>query len=230
MADIVLVHGAFHGGWCWRTVGEALVADGHRVARPTLTGLADRRHLLSADVVLDTHIDDVINTIVYEEFDDVVLVVHSYGGMPGIGAADRIADRIAALVALDAIIPIDGYSSNAMRERSGAAWSMDASDPVAIPPPSSSVFGIPDHDSGRIDRLLTDHPAGTLTQPIRLTGAFESIRTKHYHRALEYDAPYMDDSAMRAEESGWMVRRHGIVHDMMITDPSWTLDAVRGAI
>jgi pimeloyl-ACP methyl ester carboxylesterase len=226
MTDIVLVHGAFHGGWCWREVADALTSHGHRVLRPTLTGLADRRHLLSPDVVLDTHIDDIIETIHFEELHEVVLVLHSYGGMPGIGAADRIADEVAALVLLDAVLPLDGYSSNGMRDRSGAAWSMEPLDPLAVAPPSSTVFGIAPADVAHIDALLTAHPSGTLEQPIALTGAYDRIATKHYHRALGYAAPYMDDSADRAEVAGWRVQRHDLVHDMMLTDPDWTVRAV----
>lgn len=231
MADIVLVHGAFHGGWCWHGVAAALAAEGHRVARPTLTGLGERRHLLSADVDLETHVADIVNAVVYEQMDDLVLVCHSYGGVPGVVAADRLADRTRALVLLDAMLPIDGLSSDDLRERSRPAWSMERSDDVAVPPPSSEVFGISGADRARIDALLTPHPAASLRRPARLTGAYARIPVKHFHRARGYAAPYFDDAAARAgAEGGWRVEFHDLVHDMMLTDPGWTVAAIRSAV
>ena len=226
MTDFVLVPGAFHGGWCWRQVADALLGAGHRVATPTLTGLADRRHLLAADVDLDTHIDDIVNTIRYAEMDDLVLVCHSFGGVPGVGAADRLAERIRALVLLDALLPVDGLSSSEVRERSGSAWSMELVGRVAVDPPSSTLFGIPSEECGRIDALLTPHPVGTLVSPIALTGAYETIGTKRYHRFLRYAAPYMDDSADRATAAGWHVERHDLGHDAMLVAPDWTATAL----
>lgn len=226
MADIVLVHGAFHGGWCWREVADGLTALGHRVVRPTLTGLGERRQLLGAGVDLDTHVADVVDAIVYEEMDDLVLVGHSYGGLPTVAAADRIAERVAALVLLDAMLPIDGLSSNQLRARTAVGWSMDLSDPVAVPVPSSAVFGVPEADQPRIDALLTPHPRGTLEQPVHLTGAFERIPVRHFHRFLRYEAPYFDDAADRAAAAGWRVERHDFPHDVMLTDPAWTVAAV----
>jgi pimeloyl-ACP methyl ester carboxylesterase len=231
MADIVLVHGAWHGGWCWQQVGERLVADGHRVARPTLTGLADRRHLLSASVNLDTHIADVVNTVVFEQFNDVVLVCHSYGGMPAVGAADQLADNVAALVLLDAMLPVNGRSSRDLRDQAAGATSLERSQPAAVPPLPASAFGIAPADQARTQALLTDHPGATFTQPIVLTGAYEHIGVKHYHRATRYQAGYFDDAAARAQASGgWVVRHHDLDHDMMLTDPDWTVAAITEAV
>src|ERR1700722_11535272 len=92
----VLVHGAWHGGWCWRRVADLLEARGHRVFTPTLTGLGERSHLMSADINLDTHIADVVNVLKWEGLNDVVLVAHSYGGWPVSGAIEQTLDRIAS--------------------------------------------------------------------------------------------------------------------------------------
>jgi pimeloyl-ACP methyl ester carboxylesterase len=108
MATFVLVHGAWHGSWCWKRVRKALQAEGHDVFTPTLTGIAERSHLISPQVDLDTHIADVVNLIRWEELTDVVLCGHSYGGCVITGAADRVAERIKALVYLDAFILGDG--------------------------------------------------------------------------------------------------------------------------
>jgi len=231
MAEVLLVHGAWHGGWCWREVADQLTAAGHRVVRPTLSGLADRSHLLSPAVNLDTHIADIVLTVEFEEMDEVVLVCHSYGGVPGVGAADRLADRCAALVLLDAMLPIDGMSSNEVRDRIGPARPLDLSHPLVVPPPSATVFGLTGSTARRVDALLTPHPLGTLTQPIRLTGAHEDIGVKRYHRATRYEAGYFDDAAQRASDQGtWQVSDHDLDHDMMLTDPAWTVATIEDAI
>ncbi len=104
----VLVHGGGHGGWCWQPVARRLCAAGHEVHTPTLTGLGERRHLLSSETGLDTHIEDVTQLLFHEDLRSVVLVGHSYGGMVITGVADRSPERIARLVYLDAAITAHG--------------------------------------------------------------------------------------------------------------------------
>ena len=106
----VLVHGAWGGGWAFRTVDSMLTAAGHHVYRPTLTGLGERVHLGTADVGLSTHITDIANVLLFENLHDVVLVGHSYGGMVITGVADRVPERIRHLVFIDALVPEDGES------------------------------------------------------------------------------------------------------------------------
>jgi pimeloyl-ACP methyl ester carboxylesterase len=110
MTTFVLVHGGGHGGWCYRKVAALLRAAGHEVFTPTLTGLGERRHLLTAATDLSTHITDIVNTLVYEDLHEVILAGHSYGGMVITGVADRAPDRIRELVYLDAAHPQDGQS------------------------------------------------------------------------------------------------------------------------
>src|SRR5664279_3610524 len=105
MTDFVLVHGAWHGGWCWRYVADRLQAHGHRVFSPTLTGLGERSHLLTADVGLDTHITDIVNVIRWEELHHAVLVGHSYAGYVVSGAAEQIAGQLKAVALIDAFLP-----------------------------------------------------------------------------------------------------------------------------
>ena len=104
----VLVHGAWHGGWCWRFVRDLLEKSGHRVHAPSLTGLGERKHLARPDIDLDTHIADIVSLLEMEDLSDVVLVGHSYGGMVITGVADRAPERIGRLVYLDAFVPEDG--------------------------------------------------------------------------------------------------------------------------
>jgi pimeloyl-ACP methyl ester carboxylesterase len=107
---IVVVHGATAGGWEWKKTGKFLTDDGHTVYRVTLTGLGERMHLNSTDVDLETHINDVVNTILFEDLHDVVLTGHSYGGMVITGVMDRIPERLRHVVFLDAAVPDDGMS------------------------------------------------------------------------------------------------------------------------
>ncbi|HET8713683.1 MAG TPA: alpha/beta fold hydrolase [Gemmatimonadales bacterium] len=111
----VIVHGAWGGGWDWRTVDSLLTKDGYRVERVTLTGLGERRHLASPDVGLYTHIDDVVNKILWDDLRDVILLGHSYGGMVITGVADRVPDRIKRLVYLDAMVPDSGESVRSLQ-------------------------------------------------------------------------------------------------------------------
>ena len=106
----VLVHGATAGGWEWKKTGKFLTDDGHTVYRATLTGLGERMHLNSTDVDLQTHINDVVNLILFEDLHDIVLTGHSYGGMVITGVMDRVPERIKHVVFLDAAVPQDGQS------------------------------------------------------------------------------------------------------------------------
>lgn len=110
MATFVLVHGGGHGGWCWQRLTPHLRAAGHEVHTPTLTGVGERVHLLGPDVGLDTHVEDVVAVLKYEDLRDVILVGHSYGGMVITGVADRAPTRVGHLVYLDTAAPSDGQS------------------------------------------------------------------------------------------------------------------------
>ncbi|HLZ27274.1 MAG TPA: alpha/beta fold hydrolase [Chloroflexota bacterium] len=112
MATFVIVHGAWGGAWSWnKFVVPALREAGQTVHAVTLTGLGERTHLASPEISLDTHIEDVVNVLFYEDLTDVILVGHSYGGNVITGVADRVPERLQQLVYLDAATPGDGQSS-----------------------------------------------------------------------------------------------------------------------
>ena len=113
--NYVIVHGAWGGGWAFKKVDSLLAETGSIVYRPTLTGQGERVHLASLDIGLDTHIKDVVNTILYEELNNIILVGHSYGGMVVTGVADSIPERIAKLVYIDAFLPEDNESVVSIR-------------------------------------------------------------------------------------------------------------------
>ncbi len=158
---ILLVHGAFGGGWGFKEVAERLSADGYHVYRPTLTGQGERVHLASPSVGLDTHIADIVNVIRFEDLHDVVLVGHSYGGMVITGVIDAVPDRIARVVYLDAFLPLDGESAvdevRRLQHRSGPT-KPDATG-YLTPTWVSTTQPLP-HD--------VRQPGATFTQPIRL--------------------------------------------------------------
>ncbi len=231
MSDIVLVHGAFHGGWCWRRVAPLLAARGHRVLCPTLTGLGERSHLLTPQTDLETHITDITNCLRFEEVRDAVLVCHSYGGMPGGGAADRASGRIAALVWLDAFVPEDGLSALDLRMRPDGTTTVPRHDDTTIAPFPAAAFGVTGADGAWLESLLTPHPLASIVQPIALSGAWRGIGTRHYHRATRYQAPYLDVMAKAVEDDGgWLVLHRDMEHDMMVTEPEWTAEAILAAL
>ena len=225
MADIVLIHGAFHGGWCWRDGAARLRAQGHRVFAPSLTGLGDRAHLLSAAVDLDTHIADICGVIEAEELSDVVLVAHSYGGMPVTGAADRLAGRIGALVYLDAFTPSDGESALAIRSAAGGTAALSIERPagaIAMDVPDAGVFGLDGAMRAWVQRRMTPHPYATFEQPIRLSGAWLSAPRKIYVRKNRYPAPYFDRTVDRWQaDPDWTAVNLDAGHNLMMTDPDW---------
>ena len=169
MANFVLVHGAWHGGWCWRRVMQALTTAGHRAHAVTLTGTGERAHLMSPAITLEMHISDVVNAIEMEEMDPVVLAVHSYAGMIGTAIADRHARRLRHLVYVDAVVPKPGESwssthSSATREARLAA--AHASPDFSFPAPDPAVFGLGGDDYDWVKRRQTSHPGHTYEAPL----------------------------------------------------------------
>lgn len=170
MADFVLVHGAWHGAWCWSRVQPVLVRAGHVAHAVTLTGVGERAHLLNKDITLTTHIDDVVNLIYAEELRDVVLVVHSYAGMLGTAVADRMPGRLQHLVYLDACIPENGESWSSchtadMRDSRISAAVSSAHN--TLPPPDPVIFGLSGADHDWVQRRQTPHPAEPYTHPLQ---------------------------------------------------------------
>ena len=164
MADFVLVHGAWHGGWCWRHVVQALTAAGHRACAVTLTGVGERAHLMSPAITLETHISDVINAIEAEELQQVVLAVHSYAGMIGTAIADRLPGRLSHLAYVDAVVPKPGESwssTHASATREARLAAAAASPDFSFPPPDPAVYGLQGENRSWVMRRQTPHPGHT---------------------------------------------------------------------
>ena len=233
MADFVLVHGAWHGAWCWQRVLPGLWAAGHRAFAVTLTGLGERAHLLSPSITLDTHIADVLGVIETEELRGAILVGHSYGGMVITGAADRLAARaeqdpsagsgqpLAQLVYLDAVVPNPGecWSSGHSDETRAARRDTIARLGV-LPPPDPTVFGLSGADAAWVARRQTPQPGGVYDAPLR----FDPERIARLPRTfIDCTSPALATIAISRErvrsEPGWAVVELDTGHDAMISAP-----------
>jgi pimeloyl-ACP methyl ester carboxylesterase len=221
MTDFVLIHGAWHGSWCWARVRDLLAAAGHRVFTPTLTGLAERSHLLSRDVGLDTHIADVTNLMIWEDLRDIVLVGHSYGGVVVRHAADRMPDRIRSLVYLDAFVPENGKALFDYLPDNGKPLrdlAVVHGDGWKVPPIPASAFAVNAADAAWVDRQCTMHPLATIETPARISGACDSIANIGYILARGYNG-HFGQFYEKASERGWWREELACGHDVMLDMP-----------
>jgi len=169
MTNFLLVHGAWHGGWCWRNVVPRLTQAGHRVHAVTLTGVGERMHLMTPAITLETHITDVANAIEMEEMDRIVLVVHSYAGMIGTAIADRMPERLRHLVYVDAVVPKPGESwssTHASATREARLVAAQGSPDFSFPPPDPAIFGLSASEYEWVKRRQTPHPGHTYQAPL----------------------------------------------------------------
>jgi pimeloyl-ACP methyl ester carboxylesterase len=197
-STFVLVHGAWGGGWDWRHVADLLTADGNMVFRPTLTGQGEHSNLSSTNIDLDTHIQDIVNVILWENLHDVVLMGHSYGGMVITGVADRVPDRIKRVVYLDALLPKNGESVNKIVAKQILRPVKDG----FIIAPWVTGNPPPPHD--------VPMPAMTFSEPITLTNqdAAMKVPTTYILTVEAGKKPEQDDfyrSYVRAQGYGWPV-------------------------
>jgi pimeloyl-ACP methyl ester carboxylesterase len=223
MTTFVLVHGAWRGSWLWKRVRPLLQSAGHEVFTPTLTGLADRSHLLAPDITLDTHIDDVAGLFEWEDLSDVVLCGHSYAGSVISGVADRIPERIAALVYLDAFVLEDGeciYDTLPDEHKEAQLQGAEATgDGWRIPPIPAEVFNVNADDRDWVDQQCTPQPIATFEQAIRITGKEASIQNVTYIMATGYDGSPFPPFFERARARGWNTLTIGAGHDASLDDP-----------
>jgi len=220
MATFVLVHGAWHGGWCWQRVARKLAQAGNDVFAPTLSGLCERSHLLTPATNLDTHILDIVNEMKWKALSNVVLVGHSYGGMVISGVAEQMEKAIASFVMLDAFMPENGQSlvdlwPSPMREGFLAEFGRAAT----LPPRSAEYFKVNEADRAWVDAQCTPQPIQTFVQKLSLSGARERIAKKTYIRASVYPSPYFDAGLASARAKNWRVYEVPCGHDVMLDMP-----------
>jgi pimeloyl-ACP methyl ester carboxylesterase len=218
----VLVHGAWHGGWCWRRVSDLLEAQGHKVFTPTLTGLGERSHLLRAGINVSTHVTDVVNVLKWEGLSNVVLCGHSYGGMVISGVAEQMASAISSIVFLDAFVPENG---EAVVNLTGPAV-MDAmkaaqqKGEIGVPPRPAEAFGVNPADRAWVDAKCVPQPIGTFAEAMTITGARERVGKKAYIRAASYANPGFDKALARLKpDKSWRTYDVPCGHDVMVDMP-----------
>jgi pimeloyl-ACP methyl ester carboxylesterase len=222
MSTFVLVHGAWHGGWCWDRLAPRLAEAGHRVTTPTLTGLGERVHLAGAAVDLDTHIDDVLNHIRYEGLRDVVLVAHSYAAFVAYGVAETAAAAIDRLVLLDGFVPRDGEAmADHVGERGPRYREAAAADPdYLIPAPPATALGVGADDLEWVEPRMTPQPVATYLQPLAVGGAIDGIADKSYISCTSPALGAVDESRRRIAEAGWPMSELACGHDAMVAAPA----------
>lgn len=235
MATFVLVHGGGHGGWCYKPVAQRLRAMGHEVHTPSLSGLADRRHVLSAAIDLDTHIADIAQLLEYEDLSDAILVGHSYGGMVITGAADRKPKRVGHRVYLDAAYPREGeslyeHAYDMIHMAKQGMHVVDGVELVMAPMPGmAAFFGITDPDlAAWTEARLTAQPWKCFDQKITFTDEAAMRAIPESHLVCTSTIPGRD-MALLAERSHGRVWDIDTGHDLMLTEPEWVaerLDAI----
>jgi pimeloyl-ACP methyl ester carboxylesterase len=226
MNPIVLVHGHCHGAWCWERVVPLLRTAGYPVWTPTLTGMGERRSELRSEIGLNDHIRDVVDLVEREDLRDVVLVGHSYAGMVIAGAAARLAERIGALVYLDAPVPAHGESLfdclPVLREPFHAV----AVDGWRLDPPDPAAWGVTQpEDREWVTSLVTPVTLKSCEDPVDLSMARDHSVRRSYIRCTESPLTGPIADARRAEP-GWMVHEIETGHDAMITRPDLVAAAI----
>jgi pimeloyl-ACP methyl ester carboxylesterase len=198
---------------------------GHDVYTPTMTGFGERSHLLSPDVGLEINITDIANVLKWEDLSDVILVAASYAGMVTTCVADRMPERIAALVYQNAFIAADRVAQNDLlpdwRREMIEQELAEAEDAWRMPPPDPKLFGVTDPDDiAWIAAKMAPQSAKTFQDKARLTGAHEQIANRTYIRATGYPNSTFDRYLAEAEaDPAWRAEVLDTSHDAMITAP-----------
>ena len=232
MATFVLVHGGWHGGWCWSRVAGLLRSGGHTVFAPTLTGLGDRAHLFSGNITLTTHIDDIVRVLRWDDLQNVVLCGHSYAGFVISGVVELVPELIASLVYLDAFVPSDGESLfDAVSEQSRARHLASAGENggLAIAPISAADFRTLEQNRAFIDSKCVPQPLGTFSEKLSLTGACDRVERKAYVRASGYPSVRFDLLYQKlSKRPDWSTYdMPSVGHDAMIDAPEAVADILQ---
>jgi pimeloyl-ACP methyl ester carboxylesterase len=228
----LVCHGAWGGGWSWKKMHPLMQAAGHRLVTPTYTGLGERAHLAHPAIDLETHIEDILNVIKYEDLRDVVLLGHSYGGMVATGVADRASERIDQLIYLDAFVPREGQSlfdlvgqaQGAMREaaKSGDRWRV----PPNPPPPDTSAADLEWMSTRRISMPLKCFEA-----KLKLQSSEPKLPRSYVYATRTTPADTFGQFARRARsEAGWRYFEIDASHSPNVTAPETLVQLLQGIL
>lgn len=222
-ATFLLVHGAWHGGWCWQRVTPLLQARGHTVHAPTLTGLGERSHLLNPAINLSTHIDDICGELLWNDLSDVVLCGHSYGGMIITGVAERHPGRIRSIVYLDAFLPKDGQSLDDILARPQPS--------PDIVPTRTAISMVNAADAPWVQSKVTPQPGATFRERLKVTGAIARLSRRTYVRATKFQVGAFDASyELARSDKSWTAAALDCNHDTMLDEPAATARILIDAI
>jgi pimeloyl-ACP methyl ester carboxylesterase len=234
----VLVHPAWHGGWCWKKLVPFLRGARHEVITPSLTGLGERSHLLRRDIGLDTHVNDIVNAIAYEDMSRVILLGHSSSGAVVTGVADLIPERIGQVIYLDAFVPEDGQAvidliaperrrmMESLVQAEGDGWLLPRFAPPAWETIVRDIWGVRDEgDLQWMVRLLRPTPFRHFTDPIRRSNRSAEGLRRSYIRCTQFPNPHFDRHAELAMNSAhWSYRELSAGHHPFVTMPRETAE------
>jgi pimeloyl-ACP methyl ester carboxylesterase len=232
MATFVLVHGAWHGGWCYKRVAQRLRQAGHEVYTPTLTGVGERAHLINRTINLDTHVQDILGAIRWEELSDFVLCGHSYGGMVISGVAEKIPEKIRSLVYLDAFVPASGHSLFDMLPAEMQALmrddARDNGEGYLMTPLPAGLFNVNAKDAAWVDRLCVKHPLACFEQKLQLSDRIARVPKRTYILATGWGSPGspLTESPfkpiaerLKNDNNAWHILSVPCGHDVMVDMP-----------
>ena len=225
----LLIHGAWHGGWVWNEISEILRYQRYSVSTPTLTGLGEKKHLLSSKITIETFIQDVVNHIVFENLNNIILVGHSFAGSVISGVADRLKNRIKKLIYFDAMILIDGQKPFDISPKETVEQRIELAkkfgNDISIPAPSADAFGVFDiKKSLLLEEKLTPHPLSTFQSKLILKNEIGNGIPLSYIFCKKPVYKSLESSREVVRKMKWPIFELNAGHDAMLTHPKETLN------
>jgi pimeloyl-ACP methyl ester carboxylesterase len=220
-ATFLVCHGAWSAGWAWKKMHPLMAARGHRLVTPSYTGLGERAHLAGPSIDLETHIQDILNVIRYEDLRDIVLIGHSYGGMVATGVADRARDVVSQLIYIDAFVPDEGQSLLDLNESARARMQelARAGDGYRVPP-NPTPPDTPQADLNWLTARRVDMPIKCFETKLRLQGGGVSLPRSYIYATRITPADTFGRFAKRAKsEAGWRYFEIDASHSPNVTAP-----------
>ena len=225
----LLIHGAWHGGWVWNEISDILRYQRYSVSTPTLTGLGEKKHLLSSKITIETFIEDVVNHIIFENLNNIILVGHSFAGSVISGVADKLKDRIQKLIYFDAMILIDGQKpfditpKETVEQRIELAKKLGNN--ISIPAPSADAFGVFDiKKSLLLEEKLTPHPLSAFQSKLILKNEVGNGIPLSYIFCTKPVYKSLESSREVVRKMKWPIFELNAGHDAMLTHPKETLN------
>ena len=225
----LLIHGAWHGGWVWNEISDILRYQRYSVSTPTLTGLGEKKHLLSSKITIETFIEDVVNHIIFENLNNIILVGHSFAGSVISGVADRLKDRIQKLIYFDAMILIDGQKPFDITPKETVEQRIELAkkfgNNISIPAPSADAFGVFDiKKSLLLEEKLTPHPLSAFQSKLILKNEVGNGIPLSYIFCTKPVYKSLESSREIVRKMKWPIFELNAGHDAMLTHPKESLN------